>query len=219
MLLTTWIALDFGLGLRRLIGPGYGLALICGFAAWLLVSDGVSGSLGSIVGQPHLVKKVAFPVALLPLSTVLSGLAGHAVVLAAVILIVTLSGTPPSATLLTLPFWIVAALLLAGAVGLFVSSLNVVVRDAGAVVPPIIGLWFWLTPIVWPLTATEGIGRALALANPMTFLVEGYRYALLGTPFPGGGPAIAGGALVILLLMGVSFLAFRRLRPVFADSL
>jgi lipopolysaccharide transport system permease protein len=213
----TWVALDAALGLGKSLGPGYGHGLVAALAPWLFVSEAVNASLGSIRGQPNLVKKTVFPVALLPISTVLASAAGHALVLVALIAALWLSGVTPSRASLTLPIWFAAAVVFAVACGTLVAALNVVFPDAGAIVPSLVSIWFWLSPVVWPLAQVGEGWRMLALANPMTPIIEGYRYALLGGPFPDG---MMVAALIGTAALGaVSLATFSRVRPIFADAL
>lgn len=216
--LATWIALDLILRLNRSVDPAYGLALAVGLAPWLFVSEAVNASLASITSQPHLVKKTVFPVGLLPISTVLASAAAHVFVVCVLLAVFMAAGHRPSATILSLPLWIAAATLFAVSVGAIVAALNVVLPDSGAVVPALVSIWFWLTPIVWPLALLGEGWRALTLLNPLTSIVEGYRYAFLGS-------AYADPALIVATLVGVAVAAassvafFTRARPLLADAL
>lgn len=216
--LATWIALDLILRLNRSVADGYGFALAVGLAPWLFVSEAISASLGSIVGQPHLVKKTVFPVGLLPISTVLASAVAHAIVLGALLLIALALGARPSASLLSLPLWVGATIIFAVAAGSTVAALNVVLPDTGAVVPALLSIWFWLSPVVWPMLLLGEGWRMLAYLNPMTVIVEGYRYAFLGASF--AEPSLAAGSLAgIAVACALSFAFFNRARPLFADSL
>ena len=214
----TWLALDLALGLSRIVGPGYGYALVVGLAPWLFVSEAVNASLGSIRNQPNLVKKTVFPVALLPLSTVLASAAAHVLVIVVLVAALAVAGVTPSGALLTLPFWFLAAVVFAVSLGVLLAGLNVLFPDMGAIVPSLVSIWFWLTPVVWPLGYVGEGWRLLALANPMTSIVEGYRGALLGTSSLDG--AVFAAALIsAAAVAGLSLVVFPRVRPLFADYL
>jgi ABC-type polysaccharide/polyol phosphate export permease len=214
-----WLALDFGLGMRAVLGPGFGHTLIVGLAAWFFFSEALNSATSAITGNPHLVKKVVFPVALLPLVSVLAGLAVHAAVLTCVIGALAFDGALRWASLGALPFWIALTFVFAWLAGLVAAGLNAVARDTAAIVPNLAGLWFWATPIVWPLSTVPEAWRWLALANPMAVLVEGYRSALLGGPAPLDGAGLALFCCGLGLAALGAILVFRRLRPLFADSL
>ncbi|MGE0701486.1 MAG: ABC transporter permease, partial [Hyphomicrobiaceae bacterium] len=119
----------------------------------------------------------------------------------------------------TLPLWTLLSLVLATGMALVVSSLNVFVRDMQAVVPLVVTLWFWLTPIVWPLAQVPQEWRWLAMLNPMGIVVEGYRSALTGAPLPFdiGAAGLAVG--LAAAVCGLTSMLFSVLRPSFADSL
>jgi lipopolysaccharide transport system permease protein len=210
--------LDATLDLRRTVGAGYGNALVVGLAVWLFFSEAISASLTSITGQPQLMKKTVFPAVILPISTVLASAVIHLFVLAALIAALAVSGIAPGIAILWLPIWLLIALVFAVSLGVMVAALNVVLPDAGAIVTGLLSLWFWLTPIVWPLSYAPEGWRILALANPLTPIIEGYRHALLGAPV---ADATIGAAGVIATLAAavVSGLVFSRIRPQIADSL
>jgi teichoic acid transport system permease protein len=216
-ILVIWLALDLGLGLRSMVGPGYGLSLAVGLTAWLFFADGVNGAAGAIVGSPHLVKKVVFPVELLPLAHIAAVV--HLVLVVVVLVVVLAQGISPGLSILMLPFWAICLLVLVASTGLLVAGLNVLFRDVGAALPNVISFLFWVTPIVWPLANVPAVWRPLAIANPAALVLEGYRSALIGSPAPVGAPGMA------LLVIGLGLYAlaaaslFRRMRPWFADVL
>lgn len=212
-----WVALDYGLGLRGSVGPDYGMSLAVGLCCWLFFSEAVNTAMGSITGQPHLVKKVVFPVILLPVANILVAFAVHLVILAFVILVVLLQGKTPGIGVLLLPFWIGCLFVLTLSVALLVAALNVLVRDTAALVPNVISFLFWITPIIWPVSQLTGDWYLIAWLNPAAIIIDGYRSALLGTEplLSGAGTAIF--ALVLAAFAAASVIIFRRLRLMFAD--
>jgi ABC-type polysaccharide/polyol phosphate export permease len=202
---TIWVALDYGLGMRSISGPGYGQSLVVGLTAWLFVSEAVLGGSQAIVSNPHFVKKVKFPIEILPSVSVISALVSQGV----------FSGWP----LATLPLWVLLALITVLALARLTSALTVIVPDVGALLPSIIAILFWLTPIVWPLATVSEQYRWLFMANPATAIIEGYRYALLGKPFELGVAEMASAAAVVTFIVLSSFVFFRRVRPLFADMM
>lgn len=218
-ILVIWLALDLGLGLRATMGPDYGRSLAVGLVAWLFFSEAVASCAGTISGSPHLVKKIVFPVQLLPLSVVLVRLAVHAVVIVAIIGLLAWGGAAPGWHLLLLP---PAMLLLAAfsyACGLLVATLNVAYRDTQSVVMLLMGLLFWLTPIIWPVANVPDAWQPLVYLNPLAAFVELYRSAVLGTPLPGSLATLLPGMAAVAALSVATRLLFVRLRPVFADVL
>jgi ABC-type polysaccharide/polyol phosphate export permease len=214
-----WVALDFGLGLRATSGPRYGINLAIGLTVWLFFSEAITSSISSIVASPHLVKKVVFPVALLPLANALAAFFIHILLTAILILVVVLSDQNVSLSLLLLPFWALCLLLLTAGLSLLAAGLNVILRDMSAIIPNGISLFFWLTPIVWPLANVPAQWHTIALLNPVAVIIEGYRHALLG-----GSSSLSEGNLLIFLFVmcGIcmgSILIFRKIRPWFANVL
>jgi ABC-type polysaccharide/polyol phosphate export permease len=216
---TIWIALDVGLSATGRFGSDFGVAFAVGLSAWLFFTDVVQTAVGSITSNAHLVKKVVFPVWVLPLSIALAGLAVHLVVLLAVFMSLYVSGTPVSPRMYALPFWIACMLGLAFAVSLLLASLNVRSRDTSLITPNVIALAFWLTPIVWPLKQIPETWRSLVLLNPAAVIVEGYRSALgvgdNGLQLLDG----VGFILVTAAICAISALTYRKYRTAFADSL
>jgi ABC-type polysaccharide/polyol phosphate export permease len=214
-----WIAMDFGLGLRATSGSRYGISLAIGLTAWLFLSEAINSSVSSIVGNSHLVKKVVFPVALLPLASVLAAFVVHLLLLAILLTFIILQGEGFSWALLMLPVWALCLLALTSGLALMAAGLNVILRDMTAIIPSSISLLFWLTPIVWPLDNIRTEWRAIALLNPVAVIIEGYRQALLGGPSTLSASNLASFALISTFLLVGSILTFRRIRPWFANVL
>jgi ABC-type polysaccharide/polyol phosphate export permease len=217
-ILVTWWMLDATLNLRRTVGDGYGNALVVGLAVWLFVSEAINASLTSITTHPQLVKKTVFPAVILPISTVLASAAIHLFVLAALVAALMISGVVPTRAILTLPFWLATVVVFTASLGVIVAALNVVLPDSAAVVTGMVSLWFWLTPIVWPLGYASDGWRLVALANPLTPIIEGYRHALLGSPLADGSVGVIG-VTAALATAGIGGLIFSRVRPLLADAL
>jgi lipopolysaccharide transport system permease protein len=218
-ILTIWVALDFGLGMRSIAGPGYGQSLVVGLTAWLFVSEAVLTGSQAIIANPHFVKKVKFPVELLPSVAVMSAMVIHLVLLALVLTLLVSQGVFSGWPLATLPLWVLLALITALALARLTAALTVIIPDVGALLPSIIAILFWLTPIVWPLSTVNGHYRWLFMANPAAIVVEGYRFALLGKPIDLEPAGMAGAGMVVALIVIAAVVFFRRVRPLFADMM
>jgi ABC-type polysaccharide/polyol phosphate export permease len=218
-ILAIWLALEFGLGASGRFGETFGANFVVGLAAWLFFADAIQSATSSISSNPHLVKKVVFPVWVLPLASSLAAFFVHVIVLIVTISLLGLVGIPlrfnPSA-LLT---WMALLFVLVAAIGLLLATYTVPVRDVAVLTPNIISLLFWLTPIIWPIKQLSAGFRMFAYANPMAIILEGYRVALCpGTDAPAGAPL----AIFLCILSGLLLLTvmtYRRLRPNFADAL
>jgi lipopolysaccharide transport system permease protein len=214
-----WFALDIGLGMRSKVGPGYGIGLVIGIVAWMAFADVVGDSTSSVVRNPHLVKKVFFPVEFLPLSSVVSAYVIHLALLLFICAVVFATGHFSPSRFWTLPFFMIVSLVTSTGIALLVSSLNVLVRDTAAIAPVLTTIWFWLTPIVWPLSQVPENWQSVVALNPMALVVEGYRSAITGSALPFGIQSIGISMAVSLLLLTGGSLLFRSLRPAFGDAL
>ena len=213
-----WFALDIGLGMRA-AGPAFGVNLVIGMVAWLAFSESVGDATGCVLRSPHLVKKVVFPVELLPLASVMSSFAVHLCLLAVLIAALALQGQAALGMIWTLPFWMALSAVMAAGLGFAVAGLNVIVRDTQAVAPFLVTVWFWLTPIVWPFSRIEEPWRWLGGLNPMAVVVEGYRTALTGAPYPFEPLAVIAAVAISIAVGAAGYVLFATLRPSFPDSL
>ncbi len=221
LVLVMWLAIDYGLGMRKLVGPEFGLRLIVGMILWLAILDIVNDSVFCILRNPHLVKKMVFPVHLLPMASVVSGFAVHIVIFVVTCFLLAISGqlvlTPASAPILLcgLSLQVVFTLGLA----LAFSALNVVVRDMQSIVPMGLSIGFWVTPIIWQVDAVPSGLRWLVALNPVAVGVEAYRVALLGTQWPFGlrDVLLAIGVCVGVVVIGLTI--NKLLRPNLSDTL
>jgi len=183
---------------------------------WTFFATGVVQAANSLVGSQNLLKKVYFPRLALPLAAVLTGLVDLAfasVVLGAMMVVY---GVVPHVTVLLVVPLLLLALLTALGVGVWFAALNVRYRDIKYVVPFLIQVWLFLTPVAYPSSLIDQPWRTLSALNPMVGVVEGTRWALLGTDTaPGPLVLVSTGAAVALLVSGLFF--FRHVEGTFAD--
>lgn len=196
------------------------LVLVCALIAWLTFTEAVNGAASSIVARAYLVRKIAFPIELLPVTHVFAALIVHAVLIAFALVITLWYGRMPTVSLLMLPVYTFALSYAALGVGLLLSSLGVAIRDILQGLGVFLNLLFWATPIVWSADMMPPTFRWFTNFNPMSYIIEGYRYALLGAPYP---PPTMTQAVVFWTSATVIFVigatVFRRLKPSFADML
>jgi lipopolysaccharide transport system permease protein len=193
--------------------PAFALAAL---VPWTFFSYGLTQSANSVVADQQLVTKVYFPRLAIPVATVLSGLADLVPSLVVLLGFLAYLGITPSWSVL----WLVPLLLLAfvtalGA-GLWLAALNVQYRDVRYTVPFLTQLWLFATPVAYPSSLIGEPWRTLYGLNPMAGVVEGFRWALLGTR-TAPGSMIAASAVAALLLLGGGLLYFRRMEDTFAD--
>lgn len=202
-------------------GVPYPLFALTGLLPWQLFSYALTQSSNSLVNEQRLITKVYFPRLVVPLGSVLSGLADFAVAFVLLLLgigvHIAMGGANPIGwPILLLPLFIVFAVASALSVGLWLAALNVQYRDVRYTVPFLAQMWLFLTPIAYPSSLVPAEYRVLYGLNPMTGVVEGFRWAMVGGPAPDGGMMAASIAMASALLVGGLFY-FRRLEIKFAD--
>lgn len=206
-------------GLSANDNASFGLWLFAGLLAWIAFSNGLIQSASSVIGQPNLVKKVVFPLSLLPLVPILSAFIESSFGLMMLIFFVALSSGTLHTTLGLLPLVWVPQLLLTAGLGYLVAGLTVFLRDIPQTLNVILNIWFYATPVVYPATSIPESWRNWILwLNPMAAIVEVYRdFILIGEVKHWGELGVAFAISVIMFIVGIS--AYRRLRPAFADVL
>ena len=185
---------------------------------WNLFAGALSRCSGSIVGQSNLISKVYFPRLIIPLSATISGLVDFAVAFVILLIMMMWFGISPNWGALALPLFILLALLTALSVGLWLSAINVKYRDVGYVIPFLIQLWMFASPVAYPVSMVPQKWQFLYSLNPMAGVIEGFRWALLGKGDPAIGAILISACVVLILLLGGVFF-FKRMERYFADVL
>lgn len=198
-------------------GLPYALFVLAGILPWTFVAAGVQGGSNSLLGSAHLISKIYFPRLLLPLSAVLLGLADLAVAAVLLVALMVHYAVAPNLSVLLLPIVLLLTVALTLGLALWLAALNVRYRDVRVVIPFLLQVWMYATPVVYPLEVLpEGL-RALVLLNPASGIVLGFRACLLGTPMPWN--SLLGTALSSALLLTSGAFVFRRMERTFADVL
>ncbi len=165
-------------------GVPYFVFAYVGMMIWTLFSQTLTKISGSMVGNSQLISKVFFPRLVLPLSTAGSTMVDFAVALGLGVIVVAVGGVSLGWGLVTMPFWIALALLLASGVGLIAAALMVQYRDVSYVLPVATQFLLYGTPIAYALSAVPENARWVVQLNPLTGIVEGFRWAAIGTGAP-----------------------------------
>ncbi len=183
---------------------------------WTFFANGLSQSSTSLVGSANLIKKVYFPRLVVPISSVISGAVDFALAFITLLGMMAFYGIWPTAAVVWLPFLLLLALVTALGVGLWLSAMNVQFRDIRYAVPFLTQFWMFATPIAYPSSLLPEPWRTLYGINPMAGVVEGFRWALLGTETaPGPIMIVSTIAAIGLLVSGAYY--FRRMEKTFAD--
>ncbi|MEH2436671.1 MAG: ABC transporter permease [Nostoc sp.] len=197
----------------------FGLWLFAGLVPWIAFSGGLNQAASSVIVQPNLVKKVVFPLGLLPLVPILSGFIESSFGLIALIFFVASSSHTLHTTLALLPLVWIPQLLLTAGLGYLAAGLTVFLRDIPQSLGVILNIWMYLTPIIYPASAIPEEWRRLVFwLNPMTAIVEGYRDLILVGEVKHWGE-LGVSSLIALVIFCSGLWCYRRLRPAFADVL
>ncbi len=194
----------------------YPLFSLTALLPWQLFSTALQRSSVSLVGNANLITKIYFPRLAIPLSSVFAALVDFCVSFIVLLFVMAYYRYWPGWNIFWLLPIVVLALLTALSVGLWLSALNVQYRDIQHMVPFLIQVWMYASPIVYPIeTIPEGLWRSLYGLNPMVGVIQGFRWALLGGDPPDITMAISVFVVAILLISGVYY--FRRMEKTFAD--
>ena len=197
-------------------GIPYPLFSFAALVPWTFFANGLTQSSNSLVGSANLIQKVYFPRLMIPAASVLGGAVDFALAFVVLIGMMAYYGISPTINILWLPLFLLLALATALGVGLWLSALNVRFRDVRYIVPFITQFWLFATPIAYPSSLLDEPWRTVYGLNPMAGVVEGVRWALLGTnTAPGSMIALSAVAATVMLVGGAYY--FRRMEKAFAD--
>jgi lipopolysaccharide transport system permease protein len=159
---------------------------------------------------------VYFPRLVVPIAAVLSGIVDFVLAFIVLLAMMAYYHIAPTVNVVFLPLFLLLALVAALSVGIWLSALNVEYRDVRYVVPFLVQIWLFATPIAYAATLLHGRARVLYALNPMVGVVEGFRWALLGTQVNIGLSVVLSAVVSVLLLLSGA-LYFRRMEKTFAD--
>lgn len=197
-------------------GVPYPVFSFAALVPWTFFANGLTQSSNSLVGSSNLIKKVYFPRLTIPISTVLSGVVDFMLAFVVLLGMMFYYRIFPSGNVLWLPLFLLLALTTSLGVGLWLSAMNVQFRDVRFLVPFITQFWMFATPIAYPSSLLSEPWRSIYGLNPMVGVVEGCRWALLGTSTgPGRSMILSSLAAGVLLISGAYY--FRRMEKTFAD--
>jgi lipopolysaccharide transport system permease protein len=197
-------------------GIPYPLFSYAAVLPWTLFSEGLTRSSNSLVQDANLIQKVYFPRLLMPLSGILSPVVDFAIAFVVLIALMLYFGYYPSVMMLLILPFLLLELMLATGIGMWLSAINVEYRDVRYAIPFLIQLGLFASPVVYPVTfVPERFQVVYGLLNPMAGIIEGFRWAILGTK-PPSYLLIASVAIIIVILISGAFY-FRRREKAFAD--
>ncbi len=186
---------------------------------WELFASALIVASRSMVGSGNMISKIYFPRMIVPLSSIMASVVDFFIGFVILIGMMLFYRVTPTINILWLPLLILLTLVSALGVGFWTSALMVRYRDVGYLMPFVTELWKFLTPVVYPASMIPEKWRLLYALNPMTGVVEGFRYALLGTTQSVSLPMvlISAGISILILITGLFY--FRRMEKQFADMI
>lgn len=197
-------------------GIPYPLFSLAGVVPWMFFANGLTQSSNSLVGNSRLITKVYFPRLIVPMATIMAGLVDFVISFALLIGMMAWYHVAPSWNLFYLPLFALLACVTSLGTGLWFSAWNVQYRDVQYVIPFITQFWMFATPIVYPSSLLPEPWRTLSGLNPMSGVVEGFRWALLGTHTRPGPLVLVSATVAVAMLLSGAFY-FRKMEKTFAD--
>jgi lipopolysaccharide transport system permease protein len=196
-------------------GIPYPLFAVVGVAAWTYFAFTLGQASSSIISSQDMVKKIYFPRLVIPLSKALVGLVDFGVGLAFVVVLMIYYGWLPGASIVWLPLVLLSNIFAALGVGFWFSALSIRYRDVQHIIPFIVQLGFYVTPIAYSASLVPEEYKLLYFANPMTGVIEGYRHALFGSPIDYTVFAYSMFSALVLFISGLIF--FQKVERNMAD--
>ena len=197
-------------------GLPYPIFAYAALVPWTFFANGLNQASNSLVGSANLIKKVYFPRLVVPISSVISGVVDFVLAFAVLLGMMLFYGILPTVNILWLPLFVLLIFVTALGAGFWLSALNVQFRDVRYTVPFLTQFWLFATPIAYPSSLLSEPWRTLYGVNPMVGVVEGFRWALLGTDTAPGPIIIVSTVVALVVFVGGAFY-FRRMEKTFAD--
>ncbi len=196
-------------------GIPYPIFLYAGLLPWMFFSATVTASTNSLVANANMLRKVYFPRLVVPVASAGAPLMDYAVSFAVMLGLMGWYHVVPTVQLLWLPLFVFVTIVAAMGVGIGLSGLTVSFRDFRYVVPFTLQVWFFVTPVIWPVTIVAEKYHWLLRLNPMGGTIEAIRACVLGTPIDWGAMGLSTGIAVLTLVMGLAYFNYAERR--FAD--
>ena len=197
-------------------GLPYTLFTFCGIIAWGFFSMTLSSSTGSILANSSLITKVYFPRLIIPIAALGRGGVDFVISLMILAVMMLVYGIFPGRLILFFPFFLILGLAITLGFGLIFSAIAVKYRDLAQALPFMVQLWFWVTPVAYGIENIPEKLQFIFFLNPMTWIIQGFRWSLLGVGHMDWQKILIIGIFSILILLGGLFY-FRKMESEFAD--
>lgn len=197
-------------------GLPYPVFTLCGVVCWSLFSSSLSQSTVSLLNNKNLITKTYFPRLIIPIAGLGRGMVDFVISFVLLILLIALYGLAPSANIWCFPVFIGLGLCITLGIGLFFSALATKYHDLKFAIPFVVQMWFWITPVAYGVENIPSNYAPIFFLNPMTWIIQGFRWSILGVGEMNWGKALITGAIALVLFFGGLFY-FRRMESEFAD--
>jgi lipopolysaccharide transport system permease protein len=198
-------------------GVPYSIMVFAGMLPWQFFASALSEASNSLIGNANLVSKVYFPRMIIPASSIITSLVDFAISFLILVAMMGFYQYLPDVKIVLLPLFILLALVAAFGVGLYITALNVKYRDFRYVIPFIVQIGLYITPVGFSSSIVPAQWRLIYSLNPMVGVVDGFRWCIIGEPlyWPGLGMSI----LITLLFLWIGIVYFRKTEKSFADNI
>jgi len=196
-------------------GFPYPIFVYAGLLPWLFFASAITASGQSLIGSSQLVSKVYFPRLIIPMSSIGVGLVDLAVATGILLLMMLYYGVGWSLNLFAAPILLIAVIFTALGIGNYLSALNAAYRDFTHVMPFLVQIWMYMTPVIYPVSLVPNRWQWVLYMNPMTGLIEGFRSSFLGKPFDVSGLAISFIVAIVMFVFGIAY--FEKIERRLAD--
>jgi homopolymeric O-antigen transport system permease protein len=197
-------------------GLPYALFSYSALVPWIFFATGLTQASNSLVSSANLITKVYFPRLVVPMAAVFAGLLDLTIAGATLLLMMTYYHRGSTVHIVWVPALLMLALITSLGVSFWFSALNVKYRDIRHVLPFVVQLWMFATPIAYPSSLVPAKFRAIYALNPMAGVIEGFRWALLGVNTAPGLMLVVSSIIAVLVLVSGAYF-FRRMETTFAD--
>ena len=214
-----WVLFQLLRGKPTASGLPYAVTSLCGLLPWQFFAASVTNATLSLVENQNLIQKVYFPRVILPVSSMIPALVDFCFAFVLLIGLMFFYGVTPTWTVVLLPFFLLLGFITALAVAMWLSALNAIYRDIQYVVPFVMQIGMFISPVVYEMDAAiPQKWQWLYSLNPMVSVLEGFRWTLLGMQPPAVGPMLVSFAGVALVFVSGTFY-FRRMERFFSDRI
>lgn len=198
-------------------GVPYPVFVYCALVPWTFFSTALTQAAGSLLLNERLITKVYFPRLIIPLAAVAGVLVDLGLSILVLVALVLVYGITPTLGLLCIPLVVLVAFAAAVGIGSLLAALNVRYRDVRYIVPFLVQLWMFVSPVVYSISLVPGRWRWVYALNPLVGVVEGFRWAFVGSPVSARDILLSVLTSTLMLLIGL--FVFRRMEDSFADEI